>query len=335
MNPEIELYKKRRIATLRGIYNTDCKRTIQYYNRLIYNINTSRIVNKAAQIKKLKSDCGQAILLLTQKLNADILAVQNTIPTIDTSFKNKKALLIGINYIGTPAELNGCINDTESIKMRLTTNYGFNVANITTLTDNTPVKPTRANILSHLTNLLANAVSGDLLFFLYSGHGSYTIDTNGDETDRRDEMIIPLDMIGIVDDELKQIIQTNLKKNVTLFALFDSCFSGSVLDLRYQYLDSLNYDSFTENNKQLDTQGNVIMISGCSDKQTSADAIIRGRFNGAMTWSFLECATPDISWRDLLKNMRTTLKASMFPQLPQMSSGSIVNIDHKVFFQTI
>ena len=170
---------------------------------------------------------------------------------------------------------------------------------------------------------------------MYSGHGSYTIDRNGDEKDARDEMIIPLDMHGIVDDELKQIIQTNLKTNVTLFALFDSCFSGSVLDLRYQYLDSLNYESFTENNKQLDTQGNVIMISGCSDQQTSADASISGRFNGAMTWSFLECATPDICWRDLLKNMRKALKASSFSQLPQMSSGSIVNIDHKVFLQTI
>lgn len=331
MNPELELYKKRRIATLRNIYITNCKNTVQYYNKQIYIMYTRRIVNKAEQIKKLKSDCNKAILLLTQKMNADILAIQNITPTIDTSFKNKKALLIGINYIGTPAELSGCINDTESIKTRLTTNYGFNVANIETLTDNTPVKPTRANILSHLTTLLANAVSGDLLFFLYSGHGSYTIDRNGDENDGRDEMIIPLDMIGIIDDELKQIIQTNLKTNVTLVALFDSCFSGSVLDLRYQYLDSLNYDSFTENDKQLDTQGNVIMISGCSDTQTSADT----SRNGAMTMSFLECATPNISWRDLLKNMRTTLKASGFPQLPQMSSGSIVNIDHKVFLQTI
>lgn len=335
MNPEIQLYKTRRITNLRTVYTANCKKTIQYYNKLIYNINTRRIVNKAAQIKKLKSDCNQAILLLTQKLNADILAVQNTTPTIDTSFKNKKALLIGINYTGTPYELNGCINDTESIQTRLTTNYGFDVANITTLTDNTSVKPTRANILTHLTNLLTNAVSGDLLFFLYSGHGSYTIDRNGDEKDGRDEMIITLDMNGILDDDLKQIIQTNLKTNVTLFALFDSCFSGSVLDLRYQYLDSLNYDSFTENDKQLDTQGNVIMISGCSDTQTSADASINQRFNGAMTWSFLECATPDICWRDLLKNMRSALKSRGFSQLPQMSSGSIVNIDDKVFFQTI
>ena len=100
-------------------------------------------------------------------------------------------------------------------------------------------------------------------------------------------------------------------------------------------MDSLNYDSFTENDKQLDTLGNVIMISGCSDTQTSADASINQRFNGAMTWSFLECVAPDICWRDLLKNMRSALKSRGFSQLPQMSSGSIVNIDDKVFFQTI
>lgn len=330
-NPELNVYKTTRINNLRNIYNVNYKRIVQYYNQLISNVSRSRIANKPAQIKKLTNECNQAILSLKQKLDADILAIQNIAPVVIPPFQNKKALLIGINYIGTPYELNGCINDVESIKTRLITTSGFTNDNITKLTDNTPVKPTRNNIINELTKLLANSVSGDLLFFLYSGHGSYTMDRNGDETDKRDEMIIASDMNGVLDDDLKRIIQTNLKKDVTLFALFDSCFSGSVLDLRYQYLDSLNYDSFTENNKQLDTQGNVLMISGCSDKQTSADASINNKYSGAMTWSFLECVTPDICWRDLLKNMRTKLLSSSFTQLPQLSSGSIFNIDSKVF----
>jgi hypothetical protein len=36
--------------------------------------------------------------------------------------------------------------------------------------------------------------------------------------------------------------------------MFDSCFSGSVLDLKYQYMDSLNYDNYTENNKELEKE---------------------------------------------------------------------------------
>jgi hypothetical protein len=100
-------------------------------------------------------------------------------------------------------------------------------------------------------NLLINSQEGDLLFLLYSGHGSYTLDINNNELTGYDQVIIHCDLKFILDDELKQIIQTNLKKNVTLFAMFDSCFSGSVLDLKYQYLDSLNYDNYTENNKDL------------------------------------------------------------------------------------
>jgi hypothetical protein len=110
----------------------------------------------------------------------------------------------------------------------------------------------------------------------------------------------------IIDDDLKSLIQSNLKEKVTLFALFDSCFSGSVLDLRYQYLDSLNYNNFTENNKVLETKGNVLMISGCSDYQTSSDTNINNKSTGAMTWTLLETLkqNPNCSWRDLVKKMR-------------------------------
>jgi hypothetical protein len=146
-------------------------------------------------------------------------------------------------------------------------------------------------------------------------------------------MIVPLDLNMIVDDELKQIIQTSLKPNVTLFAMFDSCFSGSVLDLRYQYMDSLNYDNYTENNKQLETKGDVFMISGCTDYQTSADSQFNGKSNGAMTWSLLESIKqkPNCSWRDLVKTMRDLLKKSGYSQIPQFSSGRFENIDDSIF----
>jgi hypothetical protein len=54
-------------------------------------------------------------------------------------------------------------------------------------------------------------ISNDLLFFSYSGHGSQVVDKNGDETDSRDEVILPLDFNVITDDELNTIIQTYLK----------------------------------------------------------------------------------------------------------------------------
>jgi hypothetical protein len=201
------------------------------------------------------------------------------------------------------------------------------------MTDLTSKKATRDNILNEFKTLLVNSQEGDLLFLLYSGHGSYDIDRNGDEKTGYDQLIVPCDFKIIVDDELKSIIQKNLKKNVTLFAMFDSCFSGSVLDLRYQYMDSLNYDNFTENSKELETTGNVFMISGCSDYQTSADAFINNKATGAMTWSLLESLKqkPNCNWRELVKSMRDLLKKSQYDQIPQFSSGTFENIDTSVF----
>jgi hypothetical protein len=53
-------------------------------------------------------------------------------------------------------------------------------------------------------------------------------------------------------------------------------------------MDSLDNNNFTENINETETTGNVIMISGCSDVQTSMDASINNKSQGAMTWAFLE-----------------------------------------------
>ena len=90
-----------------------------------------------------------------------------------------------------------------------------------------------------LNKLLSNSISGDSLFVSYSGHGTYINDLNGDELDGQDELWVPIDATSIKscisDDELNSIITTNLKPQTTLFVLSDSCFSGTVLDLKYNY----------------------------------------------------------------------------------------------------
>ena len=61
--------------------------------------------------------------------------------------------------------------------------------------------------------MVRNSKPGDLLFFHYSGHGSYILDKDGDEIDGCDEMIVSSDMYSITDDELKSIINDNLNNN--------------------------------------------------------------------------------------------------------------------------
>ena len=133
---------------------------------------------------------------------------------------------------------------------------------------------------------------------------------------------------------MKSLIQQYLNKDACLFALFDSCYSGSVLDLKHQYMDSLNYDKYIENSKQSKTNGNVIMISGCNDRQTSVDAFINGNASGAMTWSFLDSFKNNkkLTFRTLVKSMRDVLKNNGYEQIPQLSTGEFVDIDKSIFF---
>ena len=332
MSAELVIYKQKRILDLQYIYNSSVAALLSTLNANIRNIQTSRLSIKLKQknINNLNIQYNANVNNLKIALNKNIVSIQNYFPKPIIINKNKNALLIGINYTGTSSQLYGCINDTTLIKERLSKN-GFTSINI--LTDLTSKKATRDNILVEFKNLLVNSQSGDLLFLLYSGHGSYTIDRNNDETDRRDELIISCDFKVVLDDEFKSIIQTNLKSGVTLFAMFDSCFSGTVLDLRYQYLDSLNYDNYTENTKTLETLGNVFMISGCTDKQTSMDSVFNNQANGAMTWSLLESLkqNPTCNWRELVKNMRDRLKEYNYQQIPQFSCGTFEDIDKQVF----
>ncbi|KAJ9069730.1 Ca(2+)-dependent cysteine protease [Entomophthora muscae] len=154
---------------------------------------------------------------------------------------NKKALLIGINYFGSKAELKGCINDVQNISNAFLPKFGFDPTNVTILTDDQqhPLRvPTHDNIIGAMRWLVEGASPGDSLFLHYSGHGGTKKDEDGDEEDGYDETILPLDFEQkgeITDDTLFDILIRDLPKGVRLTAIFDSCHSGSVLDLPYTY----------------------------------------------------------------------------------------------------
>ena len=333
MGDELMLYKQKRVLEFQTNYSVNLSVLNSTLNSAIRNLQSNRrlpLKIKINIINSLRSTYFSNVNTLKIKLNTDISSVNNYTPKKVSFARNKKALLVGINYTGTQNELFGCINDVNSVKERIN-NEGFTTIN--TLTDLTVKTPTRVNILDEFKKLLVYSEPGDLLFFLYSGHGSYILDKNGDEKDGYDELLVSCDLQGITDDELKILILQYLKKDVTLFAMFDSCFSGSILDLKYQFLDSLNYDKYTENGKNIETIGNVYMISGCTEQQTSADANINNKAQGAMTWSLLESlkTSQPKTWRELIKSMRGLLKTSEYDQIPQFASGTFVDIDSNVF----
>ncbi|OKL58845.1 Metacaspase-1A [Talaromyces atroroseus] len=153
----------------------------------------------------------------------------------------RKALLIGINYFGQKGQLRGCINDVKNMSSYLNQAFGYAREDMVLLTDdqqNPMSQPTKANILRAMHWLVKDAQPNDSLFFHYSGHGGQTPDLDGDEDDGYDEVIYPVDFRAaghIVDDEMHRIMVKPLQPGVRLTAIFDSCHSGSALDLPYIY----------------------------------------------------------------------------------------------------
>jgi len=234
---------------------------------------------------------------------------------------------IGINYLGTSNELRGCINDIENMLVLVKKLYPSVIS--FKLTDKTTIKPTRTNIINTLTQILSQMVLGDVLILHYSGHGTFIKSKTSKESDGQDEFIVPVDLQLIKDDELSNILYKNMKSGTKLFALFDSCHSGTVLDLRNSYDSPTN---LIINNDGIDPKGQVISISGCLDTQTSADSYISGSFQGAMTNSFIKNFTPNQKVLLMVDKMKADLKKNGFPQVPLLSTSSNVNIDTNVFF---
>lgn len=328
MTTILDDYKINKITEIKNIFNTELNKLNSTLLRNIKSINNSRIRNKLQIIRLLINNYNNNVKTLRNKLNSDIQIINNYTINFPVEFKNKKALLIGINYLNTPYELSGCIGDVERIKTFLETKE-FN--NFDIMTDLTDIKPTRINILNKIKNFIDSSVDGDLLFIYFSGHGSYTYDVNNDELDGNDEAIVSYDLEYIIDDEIKSIIEQFSKKNIFIVGMFDSCNSGTMMDLKYNY----NYfeNKYVENMKDSECSGNVLMISGCMDNQTSTEATINDKPQGVLTATFIETMSVNstISWKELMCNMCNSLKLNNFTQIPQISTNTFYDINNKVF----
>jgi Ca2+-binding EF-hand superfamily protein len=249
----------------------------------------------------------------------------------------KRAVTIGINYIGHQVgQLPGCINDSNSFVHMLTEEFGYGLEHIRQLRDDHPDQmPTRKNITAALKWLVAGARAGDHLFLHYSGHGAQIRSQDADEMDGKDETLVPVDykVSGLlVDDELRRLVVVPMPKGARLTCVFDCCHSGTVLDLGYKV--KLVGDKAEIKKKQKPpppADGDVVMISGCMDAQTSADigSSAASKAAGAMTTAFRNTITnhPEISNHRLLVEIRKFLRNNDYEQIPQLSTEHFMNVE--------
>lgn len=214
----------------------------------------------------------------------------------DTSGPRKKALFVGINYVGTSGELGGCVNDCYRIIDLLQRHFHYHDENVRLLIDENTRRPevktgvqphglpNRQQILDGINWLFQGAQTGDLLYMHYSGHGTGVLDRNGDESDRQDEGICPLDYREngeIIDDELRSLFLKLTPPGVTVRVVMDCCHSGTNLDLPY----SINRLAAAEHEQRLSRRLKLT---------PKEEPLVVLRSFGSWLWDFLKSIwTPD------------------------------------------
>ena len=268
----------------------------------------------------------------------------------------KKAFCVGINdYPYDGSDLNGCVNDAHAWADLLVSHYDFPRADVKLITDS---QATKSNMIAGLKNLLAGAKSGDVLVFTNSSHGSYVADTSGDEP-AYDEIICPYDIESnaLVDDELRELFG-DLPPGVRLTIISDSCFSGTVTraavgenlpgikvpdDRRVRFLNPalLRKDVLANpwkarskrRDKYPESKMKEVLISGCTDKEYSYDALIGGTYHGAMTYyaiQAIQAANYQITYAQLDGRLNFLLDDAGYPQHPQVE-GKRQNQKRQIF----
>jgi hypothetical protein len=256
---------------------------------------------------------------------------------------NSAGLYIGINYMScSDSRLKGCVNDVANVRTHLDS-IGVIRSNKARILVDEGVGhglPTYNNIIKELISLQKASwkKSLNLAWIHYSGHGASIQDVSCDELDNKDECIIPCDYKTagvIIDDSIKQIL-SQFNPITRVICIFDCCHSGTMADLKYRFTDCVNAHieiTATPCNPK------IICLSGCMDRQTSADAYNVSnmrKFSGAMSSCLLlamksfpaECKS-DVFF--LVDQLRENIRKKGFSQLPQLTCSKDLR-DDKTFY---
>jgi hypothetical protein len=267
----------------------------------------------------------------------------------------KRALLIGINrYQIGGADLRGCVNDVRDLRAALVEFHGFKKGDITVLTD---LAATKKAMEAGIKALIRDSKKGDVALVHFSGHGSHVPDDGRDEADGRDEILCPTDLNWddpLRDDWLRTTLD-GVKAGVGLTVIMDCCHSGTntraILPpdapIKERYLPSPSTLNAVESGRSaprkvtselrasaraarkardiVKAEVPEMLITGCRDTQTSADAFINGKFNGALTFALVDAIRKSrgrLTYRQLHDRASAVLKTRKFEQVPHLEGRS-------------
>ena len=126
----------------------------------------------------------------------------------------------------------------------------------------------------------------------YTGHGANIEDTNGDEDDGFDEVMV-FDDGYIVDDDLAICIKKYHNGITRAVLISDCCHSGTIWDIPENPRKAMSFPA------------NVVSISSSNDDQTSKQGVMNQIEQGIFTyhfWNFLK-ENPNLTFKQMEKKM--------------------------------
>lgn len=267
--------------------------------------------------------------------------------------KSTAALIVGINSYPRPNQLRGCAPDALAIRELLRSYRQLEPRNTRLLLNK---EATKKNILWGLSWLAGQRA--EVSIFCFSGHGTRIKDASGDETDTPyDQAICPVDFARsglILDDDLGLAFSAFSPKAKIIYHA-DACYSANstrgLLDFarfgperdrsiheeqirehcrRQTYAREEMRDIFGLHYRRASMTGappprDVLLISGCRQFETSADARLGGGWRGAMSYfveQSLRSIGPGASYITVINETRRRLAVSGYPQIPQLEGPS-------------
>lgn len=302
-----------------------------------------------------KTDCSKSFLWI---LCAVFIAISSPVfpqnsnkSVVQTETKDLPRFLlqVGINKYKYARQLKGAENDIKDLHDVLQKRFSTERQKWQTvqLVDE---QATHAAIeRAFKTHLIENARKnpGAIVVFHYSGHGSQITDVNGDETDGRDETLVPIDSrdpqkkgFDITDDKLNEWFQVLSRYTSNITFILDSCHSGTGtrsndatrnVEMDAGMQSKQNGVNNSEAKSQSDfpnadvlrANNNYVTISAALAGETASEIqVTQGatiKHYGALTYYLVEAlkyAAPETTYRQLMERVSVAVSQRK-PQNPQ------------------
>ncbi len=276
----------------------------------------------------------------------------------------KRALLVGLNKYKYVRPLRGCINDVRNMADILTSFYDFQSDEIRTIVDESVTRNNLMNRFDWLLygaqkgDLLLFHFSGH--GSQMPDRDGDELEDGMDEILCLYDMDFRNPDSYLSDDDFNNIID-RLPKNVFLTVCIDSCNSGTATrdltlltsELQVPLSDMKLQPRFIEppadialrtyggtvgirrlgtkikedkkvSGLENDAKAKHILLSGCMDDQTSADAFIANDYNGAFTYNLCKTIRDmrgELTYSKLVQKVQNSLAFNSFSQVPQLNGN--------------